>query len=83
MDDNKDSDSLMAVYTAYFDALKSKGVVLVSLVCPHCEQPIETEAAPKGEQWDTHSMCPHCEVLFFKITSGNRAIGLANLPFTK
>lgn len=78
---SKDSDSLIAVYLAYYTALKEKGVPLVSFTCPHCAKPIETEAAPAGVQWDTHSMCPHCENPYLKITQGANAVGLARVPF--
>ena len=73
---DKDDDSIMAVYQAYYTQLKAKGVALISFKCPHCSEVIETEPAPEGEEWDTHSICPHCERLYYKITKGATACGI-------
>ena len=68
--------SLKQRYTEYNDRLKASGARMLSFNCPACSQSIETQAATKGDTWDTLSTCPHCEALFMKITTYKTAKGL-------
>lgn len=67
--------TLMDLYTMYNNRLKADGIKLIAFKCPGCGQSIETRPAPKGEEWDTLSTCPHCSALFMKITEGKKAYG--------
>lgn len=72
--------TLMKAYTECNDRLKAGGAKLVSFPCPACNSGIETLPAPKGEQWDSLSSCPHCEALYMKITKGKNAFGVLPPP---
>ncbi|HFK2002896.1 TPA: hypothetical protein ACGW3W_002191 [Pseudomonas aeruginosa] len=67
--------TLMQQYTDFTAQLKARGINLLAFNCPKCGGEIETEQPPKDAVWDTFSTCPHCEVLFFKVTTHLMAIG--------
>lgn len=69
-------ESPMVRYTEYNDRLKAQGVKMTKFSCPSCAREIETQAAPKGERWDTLANCPHCDAMYMKITDGKKAFGL-------
>jgi|TARA_Y100001951_G_C11294393_1_gene274509 Zn finger protein HypA/HybF involved in hydrogenase expression len=70
------TSTLMQRYTEYNDRLKAQGIKLIAFECPACKQAIETQPAPKGDVWDSLAECPHCNVMYMKITQGKKARGL-------
>ncbi len=67
---------MAAVHAGYIASLQVRGLQVLTFDAPCCGEPIETRAAPRGQQWDTLSMCHHCGALFMKITTSTKAVGL-------
>lgn len=55
-------------YKSYIDILKKHNVPLVDFSCPLCDKHIQTKSNPDLHDWDTLSVCPHCNATFLKIT---------------
>lgn len=66
----------LAYYQAAVQALKAKGAKLLAYGCPHCRKILKTLAAPKGEKWDSLSMCPHCDNVYMRFTQNHKAWGI-------
>ncbi|MDX5979560.1 hypothetical protein [Vreelandella alkaliphila] len=67
-------------YTEYNNRLRADGHKLLAFPCPACDQAIETQAAPAGDEWDTLANCPHCEAMYFKIVTSTAAHGVIPGP---
>lgn len=67
--------TMMQKYTRYITEQKAAGREFLALQCPSCKGTIETEQPPAGAEWDSLSICPHCEKLFFKTVIHGQACG--------
>lgn len=66
---------LKTQYQAAVEHWNKAGLKVVAFLCPECEEAIVTPAAPKGETWDSLANCPHCNVLYMKVTTHDTADG--------
>lgn len=73
--------TLLERNNAFIANAKANGRKVLSLDCPICEKSIETIAAPKSEEWDSLSQCPHCEAMYLKYVTHKKASGF--IPRTK
>lgn len=69
-------------YAAYIASLKKHGHQLTAYRCPDCDKEIETLVPPKGDQYDSLTICPHCGREHFKIVHSDGRVD-ARLAFTK
>lgn len=51
------------------------GKRVLAFDCPKCAEQIETPAAPKGEDWNSMAVCPHCQALYMKLVTDKTAEG--------
>lgn len=68
--------SLLEKHIAHIARLRSAKVRILSYQCPKCGETIDTQAAPKGDAWDTLTTCPHCDDLHMKITRHSAVVAL-------
>lgn len=67
--------TLKQKHDEFIARLKAQGTKILEFKCPACGKKIETQAAPKGDTWDSLSNCPHCEALYMKIVTNKKAVG--------
>lgn len=67
--------TLAEQHAEFIARVKRNGGKLLTLKCPECDKPIETQAAPKGDRWTSLAVCPHCEAYYSKVVTPTKAIG--------
>lgn len=67
---------ILAKHRMYVKRAKEGGAKFTKYSCPECLTVIETLQAPKGQDWDTVALCPHCLKLHVKLTHGDSAEGV-------
>jgi hypothetical protein len=65
-------NKLLAEHDAYMAHWKASGRRTLMYAAPCCGATIETTAPPKGETWDSLTICPHCGEMHFKVVTFNR-----------
>ncbi len=69
---------LQREYAAYMAEVRAEGKPVVEFLPPCGCETVETEAPPKGGEWDSMMTCPHCTAVFYKVVndSGVRCSGV-------
>lgn len=68
--------SLLAAYNVWLARARKNKRALAPFFCPSCYGELYTQRPPKGEVYDSLSVCPLCEVTFMKITDSNGTVDL-------
>ena len=66
--------TMLEQYQDHIATLEANGTPLVDFKCPCCGEALKTMAAPSGESWDTTASCPHCDGIYFKMTTGRKVV---------
>jgi hypothetical protein len=56
---------LLATYNAWIARVPV--TKLSTFDCPCCAESVQTLRPPKGQTWDSLTICPHCESMCFKV----------------
>lgn len=70
--------TLKQKHAEYIAKVKATGGKTLKYVTPCCGKGVEDPAAGKGETWDTLATCPHCEALYWKVTTSRKIV--ASIP---
>lgn len=54
---------------------KESGAKTLTYRTPCCNKEVEDRVPPKGDVWDTMTVCPHCEKHFFKTATASKIVG--------
>lgn len=66
-------------YQEFIARVKERGGNVLMFSCPHCQEGIETPAAPQGDVWDSTTTCPFCDAMFVKYVTHN-SVTTAAMP---
>lgn len=58
----------------FMQQCRTGGAAILRFPCPACGTEIETLAAPRGETWDSLSVCPECDAMFMKVVNGTMVL---------
>ncbi|EKN3971057.1 hypothetical protein ACULTK_004544 [Yersinia enterocolitica] len=56
-------------YQVFISRCRANGTPLLRFTCPQCNSDIETLAAPHGDEWNSISTCPFCDVVYMKVVT--------------
>lgn len=56
-------------HAEFLAKVKASGAKTAFYKAPCCGAAVEDRLAGAGEMWDTWSTCPHCEALYWKVTT--------------
>lgn len=69
-------------YELWRAAAMRNGEPRVLYPCPHCETQLIALKPAAGVTWDSHTECPYCETLFYKVI-GTSQTGEAHVTTQK
>lgn len=67
--------TLKQKHEEFIAKIKANGCKTLTFVAPCCGKAIEDRAGNDGETWDTLATCPHCGVLYMKVTTEHKIVG--------
>lgn len=68
---NAPQPTLKEWYIAHIARLRAEGKPLLTYACPCCDQSIDVLRPGAGEIWDSMSICPHCDGMYFYVSYGD------------
>jgi hypothetical protein len=67
--------SLLQQHREFIQRVKDNGGKTLTYKTPCCDKELEDRAAPKGNEWDTMSVCPYCGTHYMKFISHKAIVG--------